>query len=100
MPDQIKKYTDPLKARWDVLTTPQRYKLFAVIGVVLVAILITAFFALRTPWTVIVDRQDFTTVAPMHHALEDAGIRSAIINGGRGLQVDSRRVDEARVVIE
>ncbi|MCL2355844.1 MAG: hypothetical protein FWC70_01635 [Defluviitaleaceae bacterium] len=99
MPDQVKRYTDPVKARWDLLTPPQRYKLLAVIAVVLIAIAVTLFFAFRTPWTVLATRQDMTAIGPMRAALDDAGIRNEVIDNGRGIRVDSRRIDDAQVVL-
>ncbi|MCL2456724.1 MAG: hypothetical protein FWD19_04165 [Defluviitaleaceae bacterium] len=76
MPEQVKKYTDPLKARWELLTQPQRYKLLGVIAAVLVAIILMAYFAFRTPWEVIVSNQNLQVITPMRAALTDAGIKN------------------------
>lgn len=100
MPDQVKRVVDPIKARWDILTPQQRYKLLAVIAVVLVALALTAFLAFRTRWTVLVYREDWRTVTEMQNALNDAGIRNESIANGQGLRVDRRRVEEARAAIE
>jgi flagellar M-ring protein FliF len=99
MPEQVKKYTDPLKARWDLLTTPQRYKLLGVIVAVLLALILMAYFAFRTPWTVLVSNENFQVTADMQNALNNAGIRNELIDNGTGIQVDTRRRNEARSVI-
>jgi flagellar M-ring protein FliF len=99
MPEQIMKFVDPLKARWDLLTQPQRYKLIGVIIGVLLAITLMAYFAFRTSWTVIVDGRDWQVTSEMQNALNAAGIRNEFINNGTGLRVDSRRVEEARTAI-
>jgi flagellar M-ring protein FliF len=100
MPDQLRKYTDPIKARWDVLTPPQRYKLLGVIAVVLIAVILTAFIAFRPRWVVIVNNQDVTAINPMRRALDQAGIRHQTINHDSGLRVDERRVNEAVDIIQ
>ncbi|MCL1884804.1 MAG: hypothetical protein FWF81_13755 [Defluviitaleaceae bacterium] len=95
MSDQIKKYIDPLRARWDILTPPQRYKLLGVFAAILVALILMAFFALRTPWETIVSGQNRQIIDPMRIALDEAGINNRTRNHGSALQVDARRVDEA-----
>jgi flagellar M-ring protein FliF len=100
MPDQVKKYTDPLKARWDLLTQPQRYKLLGVIAAVLFAIILMAYFAFRTPWETIVSNENSRVIHPMRAALNNAGIRNRSRNFGSVLQVDKRSMEEALVVIE
>ncbi|MCL2387516.1 MAG: hypothetical protein FWC89_08220 [Defluviitaleaceae bacterium] len=100
MPDQLKKYTDPLKARWDILTPPQRYRLLGVVAVVLVALILVLWLAFRTPWETIVTRENSQVINPMRIALDDAGIRNRTINHGSGLQVDRRRSDDAMIAIQ
>ncbi|MCL2223869.1 MAG: hypothetical protein FWB96_02750 [Defluviitaleaceae bacterium] len=99
MPEQVKKYTDPMKARWDVLTPPQRYKLLGVIAVVLLALILTAYFAFRTQWETIVSGQDMQVINPMRIVLDNAGIANRTINHGSGLQVDARHAQEAVSII-
>ena len=99
MPDQVKKYTDPMKARWDILTPPQRYRLIGVIAVVLIALVITVLFVFRTPWMTIASREDMRTIQPMVVSLNNAGIRTNVINYGSALQVDARRWEEAMGII-
>jgi flagellar M-ring protein FliF len=99
MPDQVKKFIDPIKARWDILTPPQRHKLLGVIAVVLVALILTAYFAFRTPWTVLVARHDWQTISEMQNAVSSAGIRNKMDDNGTTLKVDTRRVEEARAAI-
>ncbi|MCL1843937.1 MAG: hypothetical protein FWF79_08995 [Defluviitaleaceae bacterium] len=99
MPDQVKKVIDPLKARWDVLTQPQRYKLLGVIAVALVALVLMVYFSFRTTWTVVVNNESMSAIGPMQNALDSAGIRNRLINRGTGLEVDERRSDEAIVVL-
>ncbi|MCL2577880.1 MAG: hypothetical protein FWE27_07510 [Defluviitaleaceae bacterium] len=99
MPDQIKKYVDPLKARWDILTPPQRNKLLGVIAVVLIAIVLTALIAFRTPWETIVSGESRQVIEPMRIALTNAGIKHRTRVHGSALQVDGRRVDDAIGII-
>ena len=100
MPDQIKKYFDPLRARWDLLTTPQRYKLLSVIAVVLIAVALTAYFAFRTQWETIASNQNLVAINPMRAALDNAGIRNRTRNHNSALQVDRRRAEEAWGIIQ
>jgi flagellar M-ring protein FliF len=95
MPEQVRKYTDPIKARWELLTQPQRYKLLGVIAAVLIAIILMAYFAFRTPWEIIVSGQNMQVITPMRAALTDAGIRNKSTNFSSGLKVDARRAEEA-----
>ena len=99
MPDQVKRYTDPVKARWELLTRPQQYKLIAAIVGVIIALALMAFFAFRTPWVVIVNNEDWNVIAPMLNELDAAGIPARETNRGTGIEVDSRRREEARVAI-
>ena len=95
MPDQLKKFADPLKARWDLLSMPQRYKLVGVICVVVVAIVITLFFALRVRYETLAANRDMLEIMGMQSALNQAGIRNRTDNNGRDLLVDARRMQEA-----
>lgn len=95
MPDQVKKAIDPIKARWDILTKPQRSKLFSVIAVVLVALILIAYFAFRTPWETIVSGENLQAIQPMRIALDNAGIANRTRNHGSALQADARRSEEA-----
>jgi len=99
MPEQLKRYTDPIAARWGALTRPQQYKLVGIVLAVLVALLLTLFLALRTNYVVLVANRDVMEIIPMAYALTDEGIRNRQIQGGRGLEVDSRRVNDARSII-
>ena len=95
MPDQVKKVYDPIKARWDILTPPQRYKLLGVIAVVLIAIIFTVWFAFRTRWETIVTQESSQTISTMRATLDNAGIRNRTRNHNSELQVDASRADEA-----
>ncbi|MDR0273580.1 MAG: hypothetical protein LBI27_09725, partial [Clostridiales bacterium] len=66
----------------------------------LVAIALTAYFAFRTNWTILVSGADWRTVSQMENALEGSGIRYRDIQNGSGLEVDTRYVSEARTIIE
>ncbi|MCL2197701.1 MAG: hypothetical protein FWB80_02150 [Defluviitaleaceae bacterium] len=100
MPDAVNKYYTPVKARWDLLTPAQRYKLLGVFAVVLVAIALTAFFAFRTPWETIVRREGSEVIRPMAIALGNAGIPYRTRDYGSSIQVDRRHVDEALGIIQ
>jgi len=90
VPDQINKYIDPLKTRWNSLTRPQQYKLVGVVLFVILAIILAAFFAFRTRWFTLVANQDFMTTSRMVTALNQSGYRNRMTSDGSGIQVDFR----------
>ena len=99
MPDQLKKFIDPIKARWDSLNTGQKYRLVGVVAFLVVAISVTLFFALRTRYVYLANNREMLEIAPMQVALNQAGIRNRPRNNGTALQVDARRQQEAMQVI-
>ncbi|MCL2047617.1 MAG: hypothetical protein FWG87_02710 [Defluviitaleaceae bacterium] len=100
MPEQVKKYIDPLKARWDILTQPQRYKLLGVIAAVLIALALMGYFAFRTPWVTIMSGSNLQEISPMRAELANAGIRSRTAKFESELQVDSRRRADAISIMQ
>lgn len=99
MPDRLKRMTDPVKARWVSLTRPQQYKLVGVIVVVLIALILVAYFAFRTRYMVLVNNSSVMELTPMVNALNQEGIRNRTTNGWTVLEVDARRRDAAVGVI-
>ena len=99
MPDQVKKFVDPIKTRWLSLNTTQKYRLAGVVAFLLVAISFTLYFALRTRYEYLANNRDMLEIATMQVALNQAGIRNRHRNHGTALQVDSRRMQEAMQVI-
>ena len=95
MPLQVKKFVDPLKARWDSLTNPQKYRLAGVVSFVALAIVLTLFFALRVRYEALAANRDMLEIMQMQVALDQAGIRNRIDNNGRDLLVDSRHMQDA-----
>jgi len=90
---------DPVKARWDVLTPPQRYKLLGVIAVVILAIIFTLWLAFRTQWETIVSGSNSQEINPMRVVLDQAGIPNRVRSHNSVLQVDARREADATAVI-
>jgi flagellar M-ring protein FliF len=100
MPEQFKKYIDPVQSRWNALTRPQQYKLVGVVLAVLLAVILVLFILFRPRWTVLFHDRDFFEVSHMQIVLDAQGIRNDNFNNGRGLRVDTRRAEEAIVTIE
>ena len=95
MPDRLKKVVDPMKAKWDGLTVPQRYRLVGVVSFVVIAICVTLFFAIRVRYEVLAANRDMLEIMNMQSALNQAGIRNRTDNNGRDLLVDARRMQDA-----
>jgi len=98
MPEQFKKYTDPMQSRWNALTRPQQYKFVGVVLILLVAIIIALYFIFRTNWEAIVNNRDMLEITQMQAVLEENGIRNRINDNGRTLEVPTR--DRQRAIIE
>lgn len=99
MPEQLKKVTDPVIVRWVALTRPQQYKLVGITLAVLIALALTLFLTFRTRYEVLVAGRDAMETGQMSAALDEEGIRNRVIHAGRGLEVDTRRMNDARAVI-
>jgi len=84
---------------WGALDRNRRIQLAAIAAVFLLALGATLYLNLRTRMEVLVDNRDLTVVSGMQNALNDAGIRNRVVNNGRGLAVDQRRVVDAKVLI-
>jgi flagellar M-ring protein FliF len=98
MPEQIKKYTDPMQSRWNSLTRPQQYKFLGVVLVLLVAIIIALYFIFRTNWVTLANNRDILEIQNMQIALRERGIRYNVEDGGRRLDVPAR--DRQRAIME
>ncbi|MCL2356524.1 MAG: hypothetical protein FWC70_05085 [Defluviitaleaceae bacterium] len=74
-------------------------KFFAVTAAAAMLLFLFAGCGIFTSWTVLVAREDISTISQMQTVLDDAGIRSQVIDNGRGLRVDSRRAGDARTLL-
>jgi len=100
MPDQLKKYIDPAKTRWENLSRPQQYKLVGVIVAVILALALTLFLVFRTSYVYIARNRDFLEISRMMAALDQEGIHFRDRQHGSALQVDERRRLDAMRAIE
>jgi len=98
MPEQLKKYTDPMQNRWNALTRPQQYKFLGVVLVLLVAIIIALYFIFRTNWVTLANNRDIMEIQQMQIALTDRGIRHRVEDNGRRLDVPVR--DRQNAIVE
>ncbi|MCL2356525.1 MAG: hypothetical protein FWC70_05090 [Defluviitaleaceae bacterium] len=74
-------------------------KKFSAIATATMLLFLLAGCGVFTSWTVLVAREDISTISQMQTVLDDAGIRSQVIDNGRGLRVDSDRANEARTLL-
>jgi flagellar M-ring protein FliF len=81
------------------LDRSQKIRLIAIAVVFLLALGITLYMNLRTKMEVLVDNRDLTVISNMQNALNDSGVKNKVINNGRGLAVDRKRVVDAQVMI-
>jgi len=99
MPDRLLNFFESMKLRWRALTRPQQYKLVGVISVILIMIVVVAYFAFRTRFVPLTGPRDAIEIMNMQNALAAEGIRSRMNNVG-GLEVDERRRADAIRFIE
>ena len=95
MPEILKTMTDPLITKWNGLSKTQKIRLVSVIGVVLLAIIITLILAFRTRYVVLVQGRDMDFNNSILAQLESEGIRHRIIQNGAGIEVDQRQLHRA-----
>ena len=88
-----------LRDRWTNLEKNQKIRLIVIVAVLIAVLGLTLFLSIRTNMELLVDNRDFTTTADMHKAVTDAGIRARIVNNGRGLEVDNKRITDAQVIL-
>ena len=99
MRERLRAVQSGLLEKWNALERNQKFQLAAIVVVFLLALGITLFLNLRTRMEVLADNRDLTVISNMQNALSDAGIKNRIINSGRGLAVDQKRVVDAQVLI-
>ncbi|MCL2604371.1 MAG: hypothetical protein FWD90_07825 [Defluviitaleaceae bacterium] len=90
MPEQLIKILTPIKAKWDALTRRQQIQLVSVTAALLLVLILFLFFALRTRWITLYDRQDYARISQIHAALEAEGIRNRPHPSWTGIDVPAR----------
>jgi flagellar M-ring protein FliF len=99
MPEQIIKILTPIKAKWDALTRRQKIQLVSVTAILVLALVLLLYFALRTTWVTPYANRDSTEISRVAAALDDAGIRYRVHNDWRGIDVPARHRNAAQGVI-
>jgi flagellar M-ring protein FliF len=100
MPEQLQKIVQPIKTRWDALTNEQRIKLVSAILVVLLALSITVYFAVRTQYELFTNNLTAVELMPIETALTNEGIKHKRTNNGTALLVDKKRIADAKITID
>jgi flagellar M-ring protein FliF len=98
MPEQIVRFAQSLKAKWDALEKSQRIKILACFGVVLLALAVTILLAVRTPYDVAYSNLTAIERNDIREALREQSIRTR--TRGNSILVERRRLEEARVIVE
>ena len=99
MRERLQAVQNRLLERWNALDRNQKIRLTVIAAVFLLVLGATLYINLRPRYEVLVDNRDLTVISNMQNALNDAGIINRVINNGRGLAVDHRRVVDAQVLI-
>jgi flagellar M-ring protein FliF len=100
MPEQLQKIATPIKTKWDALTRDQRIKLVSAVLVVLLAIALTIYLAVRTQYVDFIGNLTTSELMPIQTALNNEGIKSKLSNNGTTIQVDKNKATEAKIAIE
>ncbi|MDR3240121.1 MAG: hypothetical protein LBT44_08560 [Clostridiales bacterium] len=99
MNERLQGILNRLTDRWKDLEKNQKFRLLGIVAVFLLLLGLTIFLTMRTKMQVLVNNRDLTVIADMRSALNDAGIKNKVVNGGRGVAVDEKKVIDAQVLI-
>ena len=101
MPERVIEFFQPVRDRWGALERTQQIRILAVAGVLLVALILTVFFATRTAWEIAVRDLDQFEANQASVILEENYIRNRQRQDGLGMaiEVDRNMVNEARLLI-
>ena len=84
----------------NVLKFRKASRIIIVLAVMITLVLSVGLgFNMRTNYVTLVLHRDIMEIVPMSYALTNEGIRNRRIHGNTGLQVDSRRIDDARALL-
>ncbi|MBE6011956.1 flagellar M-ring protein FliF C-terminal domain-containing protein [Anaeropeptidivorans aminofermentans] len=85
--------------KWNKLEKPQKIRFFAALGVLIICIGLTLFLTLKPKYEVLVANEDITTISQVKTALDEAGIKNKVFEGGRSIKVRDKDVFEAQIAV-
>jgi flagellar M-ring protein FliF len=100
MPEMLQKIITPIQSRWSTLARDQRIKLAAVALIVLLALVITIFFVVRTQYELFINNLTASELMPIETALTNEGIKHKRTNNATALLVDKKRIPDAKIAME
>ena len=99
MPERIIEISRAALDKWNNLEKKQKFWIFAAIGILVLAIIIAIFLATRITYEIADSELGLAESARISTALAAEGIRHRTQDGGSVIEVESSRVDEARLLI-
>jgi flagellar M-ring protein FliF len=100
MPEQIMRFTQTPRDSWNALEQHQKIKIAAVVGVLILALIITIFLVTRRQYVVALEGLDESEAATISTILDDYQIRHRFRENNTVLQVEEDQVMRARVLAE
>ncbi|MCL2707495.1 MAG: hypothetical protein FWF03_00095 [Defluviitaleaceae bacterium] len=100
MPEQLIRILQPIKTRWDALTRDQKIKLAAVVGVILLALILTVYLTTRTTYYRFLTLEDGNDVISVEQTLKNANIKTRRGRDGYSIEVDKKRVMDAKIELD
>lgn len=103
MQERLQKFFSTMNTnvsnKWNKLEKPQKIRFFAALGVLIICIGLTLFLTLKPKYEVLVANEDITTISQVKTALDGAGIKSKVFEGGRSIKVREKDVFEAQIAV-
>ncbi|MDR1000688.1 MAG: hypothetical protein LBL96_07820 [Clostridiales bacterium] len=99
MRDRLQALLNDIRDRLNSLSRKQKIQLVVTAVVFLAVLVATIYLAVRTRMEVLVDNKDLIVISQMKNAIDSEGIETRVVNNGRGLAVDEKRVVDAQVII-